>query len=228
MINKEDFWRFPRCSKIDILHDGHAEIICCGLGDSRTCVERNNDDWLMYDEKEALLVRVSSYPLKLFMYLYSIFTKVGLVLVLLFGLVSVARADDPMGKVEIPVLNVKERIYYAPIENRQWNPEYWEDNVAFLEGTAWISQGAYNTVLVSHNTGPLADIGDLVPGDKIYVADRDYKAEYIVSSKWVTDYKDLEPVQPTDTPTLTLIICWSDTERLIVRADRTYLKHLGD
>lgn len=124
----------------------------------------------------------------------------------------------PKGTLVIPAIGVNEPIYFAPLENKTWDPIYWNQRVAHLGGTDW--HGNFNTVLVSHSFGPLQHIPDLLLGDEIWVYIDGYQYIYIVDTIYTTHWTDISPVQPTRSGIITLIICVNDEYRYIVQGYR--------
>lgn len=82
----------------------------------------------------------------------------------------------PMGgmTIEIPTLGIKFPIVGAPITNKTWDLTWLQNNVAYLEGSAYPTT-AGNTVLTAHvldannNLGPFSDIKGMQIGQMVYI-----------------------------------------------------------
>jgi len=123
------------------------------------------------------------------------------------------------GRIEIPAISVNETIREG-VDLSVIN-----QGVAHWSGTA-DPGGAGNMVLAGHrttHTAPFRDIGELEPGDLIYVSRADgVVATYRVAEKLIVAPQDTWIVESTDTPMLTLFACHpkgSAKQRIVVRAD---------
>ncbi len=76
--------------------------------------------------------------------------------------------------IEIPTLGIKFPIVGASITKKTWDLTWLQNNVAYLEGSAYPTT-AGNTVLTAHvtdannNLGPFSDIKGMTVGQKIYI-----------------------------------------------------------
>lgn len=137
--------------------------------------------------------------------------------------------DGLANRLVIPKMELDAPIVIAPIKNQTWQVDHLEQNVGHLEGTARPGSDS-NLVLAAHVTletgeyGPFAGLGNLSPGDTVYVYDGDQKYEYVIDSHDTVDRTAVEVTYPTDSGQLTLITCnnWSAEEgrymeRLIIK-----------
>ena len=131
-------------------------------------------------------------------------------------------------RLVIPGLNLDAPIVLSPIENQTWKVDHLGQSVGHLEGTAPPGSNS-NLVLAAHVTlstgvnGPFANLGQLVPGDILYVYDEGQEFQYVVDKAQTVDRTAVEVTFPTETGQITLITCsnWDRnqqryTERLIV------------
>lgn len=73
-----NFWDFPRYSKLDILDEGdygYNQLIADALADQETRIDQQNGRWIIYGNKEALLIRPISTTLKIALQIYYSITK---------------------------------------------------------------------------------------------------------------------------------------------------------
>ncbi|HLJ08864.1 MAG TPA: class E sortase [Acidimicrobiia bacterium] len=81
-----------------------------------------------------------------------------------------------------------------------------------------------NAAIAGHRTTylhPFYNLNELTPGDPIYVETTQGRFEYEVSSIQTVDPSDVDVLQPTTVPTLTLTTCnprYSASQRLVVQA----------
>lgn len=106
---------------------------------------------------------------------------------------------------------------FAPMENNTWKSQYWENSVAHLGATGWLDQ--YNTVLVSHTDGPLHDILYLQVGDDVLVWDANTIRLYKVVSIQIVSKYAVEVIDQFNGSALTLMVCYGDDYRYVVRAE---------
>jgi hypothetical protein len=108
----------------------------------------------------------------------------------------------PAMRIDVPRLQL-----HAGVMQVSWEPP--PRVVGQIRGTANVSTG--NTVLVGHLTGASGNVfghlDRLEPGDRIAVESRGLPYEFTVSRKFTGSNTDSSPIQPTDTPRLTLMTC---------------------
>ncbi len=108
----------------------------------------------------------------------------------------------PAKLVDIPRLGIRSGV--VPIA---WEPPPFV--VGQLQGSASVSEG--NTVLIGHLRGPTGDVFNhldrLRPGDDVVAVSRGLEYRFTVSETAVRAFDDHVPMQPTDTPRLTLMTC---------------------
>ena len=138
--------------------------------------------------------------------------------------------DGLANRLVIPKMELDAPIVIAPIKNQTWQVDHLEQSVGHLEGTARPGSNS-NLVLAAHVTletgeyGPFAGLGNLSPGDTVFVYDGDQKKyEYVIDSHDTVDRTAVEVTFPTDSGQLTLITCnnWNDEEgrymeRLVIK-----------
>lgn len=160
--------------------------------------------------------------------------KVVYIFLLLTSLAPSGARDLPLGLLVVPALNLREQVWEAPLVDGVWDPVAWAGRVAHLDGTAWMRdedgcrQDRYTIALVSHDGGPLAGIPSLQKGNMLYLYDGKWEFIYVVTEIGVVDWQNMYPVMPTNSPTLTLFICWGTwddqrqdyNQRYYVRAER--------
>jgi len=218
MINRNDVWRFPRCSKIDMVDEGErSDVVALFVADPRTSIQKQSEtEYIFYDKEQALLIRAISYPLRLLLTLLSLITLVAIV-------VPVS-AEDPIGYLYIQSLGLHEAIYDAPLQQQSdgsfmWDESDWDNNVAHLSGQGmyWIGSNV-RVVLVGHNPGIFGSLFNLNVGDLVKIKVGSIWYTYSVTNKYITSVTDVGPVQPTPQNILTLITCWGTNQRLVIEA----------
>ena len=135
--------------------------------------------------------------------------------------------------ISIPIANITSPVTQFPLDGVSWAIDPWENNVGYLQGTAWFNQNG-NTVLGGHSEYPNGQAGiffalyNVGVGDVIIVGDNGNEYQYRVVDIRVVNYTDLTVVYPTDFSRLTLITCDVPSfsaidnvyyERLVVIAD---------
>jgi|GEM_PF-1541685 len=109
-----------------------------------------------------------------------------------------AQAYSQFGDIwlEIPALNVKQPIVGVPQLNGEWDVKWLENNIGWLNGTAFPSWEG-NSVLTAHVTnasgldGPFSDLKQLVYGDQIIV--------HMNGSKYIFEVRKQKLVHPDTT-----------------------------
>lgn len=127
----------------------------------------------------------------------------------------------------IPAISLGTHVEYAPIVEvgglRFNDVSELGDGVAWLEGTAWFTDGTGRVALAGHNPGSFEHLSDLKPGDLIYVfvAPTYTAVEYEVVEKRIVNPAEHQVLLPGDPAerTLVLITC-SGLRRLAVLAVR--------
>ena len=127
--------------------------------------------------------------------------------------------------LSLPTINVYSSITTFPVVGESWQINRWEQAVGHFDRTAWV-QDTGNIVLGGHSTYPDGShgvfyrLGNIHIGDAIYLTVDGQQRRYVVTEKHRVDYRDLDPVRPTDDNRLTLITCDVDStsERLVVVA----------
>lgn len=76
-MDSENFWDFPACSKIDILHNKrHRKKICEALADPETKADIiETGRGILFGEESSVLVILDYPPLRYSIYLFSAFCK---------------------------------------------------------------------------------------------------------------------------------------------------------
>jgi sortase A len=145
------------------------------------------------------------------------------------GMVNALTQEGLANRLVIPKLNLDAPIVLSPIENQTWKVDHLGQAVGHLEGTAPAGSNS-NIVLAGHITlsagvyGPFAGLGQLAPGDVIYVYDNEEVYQYIVDGFETVDRTAINVTYPSSTGQITLITCsnWDDlegryVERLVVK-----------
>lgn len=134
---------------------------------------------------------------------------------------AVPAGKDPATQMIIPAINVDAPVVDTPPVNGVWQVADWK--VGHLSTTP--NPGAVgNAAYSAHNDikGELFKrLGELKPGDAVILQTRRARYTYVVTGQSIVDPSNVAPLNPTATPTITLITCtpyWVDTQRLIVKA----------
>jgi sortase A len=134
-------------------------------------------------------------------------------------------AKVPAGKelairIVIPKITVDSRVVETPAQNGIWPVADWA--VGHL--TSSPNPGAPgNDALSAHDDikGEIFKrLGELGPGDEILVYTRHAVFTYVVTNQLTVDPSDVAVLNPTRSPTVTLITCtpyWVDSQRLVVQ-----------
>jgi len=108
----------------------------------------------------------------------------------------------PARTIEIPRLGLR-----TAVVPTVWEPPAWV--VGQIRDTANLGEG--NTVLIGHLTGLVgdvfADLSHLLPGDEIVATSRGLDYHFIVSETMVLPNDNGLPMEPGDSPRLTLMTC---------------------
>ena len=111
----------------------------------------------------------------------------------------------PARTIAIPRLGLR-----SAVVQTAWEPPGWV--VGQLRDTANLSEG--NTVLIGHLTGlagnVFADLDRLLPGDEIVATSRGLDYHFVVSQTMVLPFDNSLPLEPSDSPRLTLMTCSGD------------------
>lgn len=143
----------------------------------------------------------------------------------------------PPRRIRIPKIGVDSAVVEATIQNGEWQvPKF---VAGHLEGTANLGTGQGNVVLTGHvqsiaSGNVFARIGELRAGDDVFLYGNSTVFPYRVTRSFTVKNKDLSVVEPTESPTLTLITCtgtWDPlardyTERLVVVAESVDVRNL--
>lgn len=125
--------------------------------------------------------------------------------------------DGIIGTLVIVAINLVVFITPAPIIDRQHVvPEY---GAGWLEGTAWVTEGRWRTVLAGHTPGDFGRLSELRPGDTIQVLAQNGTYTYEVTEMRYVRSSEWKHLAATREPTLTLITCTSLPDiRLVINA----------
>ncbi|MEO0560728.1 MAG: sortase [Chloroflexota bacterium] len=112
----------------------------------------------------------------------------------------------------IPVLEIETELTAFKIRGASWRISPWERLVGHLERTDWFGEG--HTVLGGHavlgdhiTPGVFNTLGELQPGDEIFVRLNDAEIRYTVTAVYETEYDDMRVIDQQHTNRLTLITC---------------------
>jgi LPXTG-site transpeptidase (sortase) family protein len=128
--------------------------------------------------------------------------------------VYVAEAP-PVGEgisLSIPTVNIYAPIITFYLDGVSWAIDPWENNVGYLQGTAWVDVPG-NIALGGHSEYPDGTPGifnglyGVNIGDPIYLNVNGSQRRYIVTEKRSVRFDDLSVVYPTTSERLTLITC---------------------
>lgn len=151
-----------------------------------------------------------------------------LLLVLLVGWsIGLARAQEasaPRGILIIPAIDLVKFIQTAPVievDGLRVNDVSWlDDGVAWLDDTGWVDTPHWRLALAGHNPGAFVRLGELQPGDPIYLITSDGLVRYVAAEVYVVDPAETWVLNSTGEPSLVLLTCSGD-RRLAVVAWRT-------
>lgn len=135
---------------------------------------------------------------------------------------NVARVgSEPATRMIIPKIGVDAPVVNTPPVNGVWDVADWK--VGHLSTTP--NPGSRGNAAFSAHDDIKGEIfkrvDELKPGDAIILKSAHGSYLYIVTGQSVVDPSDTTPLNPTTSPTITLISCtpyWVDTQRLIIRA----------
>ena len=134
-------------------------------------------------------------------------------------------------RLVIPALDIDTTLTEAPIVDNRWDVSGFTNEIAHLEGTAFVGTTG-NAVVAGHIThaggwGPFRYLGRLKPGDLILAYGDGVEYRYVVQFVRHVDPDEVEYTLPTADRALTLITCagWDTArqtygQRLVVRAER--------
>ena len=134
-----------------------------------------------------------------------------------------AELDLPLAVLKVPSVDIEVPVFDGTDEvtlNR---------GTGRIEGTAFPGQ-AGNLGIAGHRDGFFRRLSDVSRGDTIIVETIDSSAEYVIEDIRIVDPSDVWVLDPTDSPTVTLVTCYpfyfvgSAPQRYIVRAALTILK----
>ncbi|NCC35352.1 MAG: sortase [Chloroflexia bacterium] len=130
-------------------------------------------------------------------------------------------ADDPRPqRLLMPSLGTEMEVYEVFVRNNEW--EVAEYAAGFHHGSALPGEVG-NTVLSGHaglRGAVFRHLGRLKPGDHVVIETTNWRYTYQVRHAHNVWPHQVEVMDPTSTPVLTLITCTNwDTQRLIVVAD---------
>jgi LPXTG-site transpeptidase (sortase) family protein len=137
--------------------------------------------------------------------------------------------EIPATRLIIPELKIDTDLTEAPRLGSSWDVSIFFNEIAHLEGTAFPGTTG-NAVLAGHvnhtkGVGPFWNLRALQKGNMIIARGEGVEYRYKVDWVEVVDPSEVEMLENTDEPVLTLISCsdwdsasWSYTKRLVVRA----------
>jgi LPXTG-site transpeptidase (sortase) family protein len=138
--------------------------------------------------------------------------------------------EIPATRIVIPALDIDTNLVEAPIKDDTWDVTVFTDEIAHLEGTAYLGTTG-NAVVAGHIThqngyGPFRYLDHLRAGDIILAYGDGVEYRYVVRSTHYIEPDDIEYALPMNGKYLTLISCagwdqatWTYQQRLIVRAE---------
>lgn len=123
-------------------------------------------------------------------------------------------------RLQIPAIGLDTPVYEVFVVDGAW--EVAEYAAGFLNGTALPGEGG-NTALAGHaglRGAVFRNLGALAPGDEVFVDAGGRRYRYRVRETKAVWPTQVEVLDPTETPVLTMITCTNwDTQRLVVVAD---------
>ncbi|HEX5691177.1 MAG TPA: sortase, partial [Roseiflexaceae bacterium] len=122
-------------------------------------------------------------------------------------------------QLQIPAISLDTPVKEVFVVNDEW--EVAEYAAGFLHATAFPGEG--NTVLAGHagiRGAVFQDLGALNPGDDVFIDAGGWRYHYRVRESKNVWPEQVEVLDPSDTPVLTMLTCTNwDTQRLVVLAD---------
>lgn len=140
---------------------------------------------------------------------------------------SVTQGAPQPNRLQIPAISLDTPVQETFVVDGEWQVA--EYAAGFLNGTALPGNG--NTALAGHagiRGAVFRDLGQLNPGDEIMLDAAGWRYTYHVRDKLAVWPEQVEILDQTPTPVLTLITCTNwDTQRLVVVADLVAAKPLA-
>lgn len=128
-----------------------------------------------------------------------------------------ALPDDLVGRLEIPRLDLSVMV------SEGTSPAVLRRGAGHLAATA-LPGGHGNVAIAAHRDRHFRPLKDIAPGDEVLLTTLDGTFRYRVSSTEVVDPDDVQVLDPTDEPVLTLLTCYpfyfvgNAPHRFVVRA----------
>ncbi len=148
-----------------------------------------------------------------------------LLLLVLWGICPVQAQETPVpkGVLIIPTIGLVKYIQTAPVmrvDGLRVNDVSWlGDGVAWLDGTGWVDTPHWRMALAGHTPGAFSRLGELQPGDPIYLFTSSGIVHYEAAEFYIVQPSEIWMLDATDVPSLVLITCSGD-RRLVVIAKR--------
>lgn len=118
----------------------------------------------------------------------------------------------PQTTLMLPTVGVNMPIIQVYLANTSWDVSHLGQNVGHLEGTAWFDRPG-NVALSGHveladgRAGVFSRLGQINPGDPVFVSYQGQRREYIVTEVRSVAPDDISVLYPTFDDRLTLITC---------------------
>lgn len=126
------------------------------------------------------------------------------------------RQGDPIGRIEIPRLNVSAMVLEGAA------PKILRVAVGHINGTA-LPGGRGNVALAAHRDTLFRPLQAVKPGDRIFMTTSYGKYRYVVDSTEIVNPTDVRVLRPTPDPQLTLVACYPFT--YIGAAPKRFIVH---
>jgi LPXTG-site transpeptidase (sortase) family protein len=132
-----------------------------------------------------------------------------------------ALGSEPATRLVIPKISLHSPVIGTPPQDGVWPVVDWA--VGHLS-TSPNPGGVGNMALSAHDDikgEVFKRLGELSPGDRVFVYTALARYTYVVVAQKNVDPSDVSVLNPTSTPTLTMVTCtpyWVDTQRLVVQA----------